>query len=81
MGIVTVGRGNNGEDRTEGAIYKGAIGTYLHGSLLPKNPSLADFLIAKGLQRREEDVGLSELEDSLEWKAHRVAVERSRKTG
>ena len=38
MGRVKIGRGNNGVDGTEGAIYRNAIGCYLHGSLLPKNP-------------------------------------------
>src|SRR5258708_8702288 len=45
LGRAVVGAGNNGEDHTEGAIYKGAIGCYLHGSLLPKNPGLADALL------------------------------------
>src|SRR5207253_3211506 len=42
LGRAIVGAGNNGEDGTEGAVYRGAIGCYLHGSLLPKNPWLAD---------------------------------------
>ena len=45
MGTVKVGRGNNGSDGTEGAIYSNAIGCYLHGSLLPKNPAVTDWLI------------------------------------
>jgi len=80
LGMVTVGFGNNAEDGTEGAIYRGAIGTYLHGSLLPKNPGVADFLIEKALARREEGVRLDPLEDSLELKAHDSAVVRARKT-
>ncbi len=39
------GAGNNGQDDTEGARYRNVIGSYLHGSLLPKNPAVADFLI------------------------------------
>ena len=46
LGQVRIGRGNNGQDGTEGAVYKHAIGCYLHGSLLPKNPVLTDHLIA-----------------------------------
>jgi lipid II isoglutaminyl synthase (glutamine-hydrolysing) len=80
LGMVTVGFGNNAEDRTEGAIYRGAIGTYLHGSLLPKNPGVADFLIEKALARREEGVRLDPLDDALELKAHDSAVVRARKT-
>lgn len=49
---VEYGRGNNGEDGTEGAIVGNAIGTYLHGSLLPKNPALLDWLIAAALRHR-----------------------------
>lgn len=52
FGRVRQGGGNNHDDGTEGARHKNAIGTYLHGSLLPKNPALADFLILRGLQRR-----------------------------
>ena len=40
------GGGNNGEDGTEGAVYRDAYGCYLHGSLLPKNPWFADRLLA-----------------------------------
>src|ERR1700737_4326319 len=46
LGHTLVGAGNNGEDRSEGAVYKGAIGCYLHGSLLPKNPRLAASLLS-----------------------------------
>lgn len=80
LGLVTVGHGNNGEDGTEGAIHKGAIGTYLHGSLLPKNPGVADFLIEKSLSRRSKRVRLDPLDDSLETRAHEAAVARARKT-
>ena len=41
FGTVTSGDGNNGRDRTEGARVHHVIGTYLHGSLLPKNPRVA----------------------------------------
>jgi len=51
LGKVLKGYGNNAEDATEGAIYRNAFGTYLHGSLLPKNPHFADYLIGLALQR------------------------------
>ena len=61
------GYGNNGVDKTEGAVYKNAYGTYLHGSLLPKNPHFADHLLRLALRRRYgEDVELAPLDDSLE---------------
>ncbi len=52
LGKVLKGYGNNAEDYTEGAIYRNAYGTYLHGSLLPKNPHFADYLIQLALQRK-----------------------------
>ncbi len=51
LGRVLRGHGNNSEDHTEGAIYRNAFGTYLHGSLLPKNPHFADHLLALALHR------------------------------
>jgi CobQ-like glutamine amidotransferase family enzyme len=45
LGNVIRGAGNNGGDDWEGARYKNIIGSYLHGSLLPKNPRIADWLI------------------------------------
>ena len=52
LGKVLKGHGNNAEDGTEGAIYRNTYGTYLHGSLLPKNPHFADHLIALALRRK-----------------------------
>lgn len=51
LGKVLKGYGNNAQDGTEGAIYRHAFGTYLHGSLLPKNPHFADHLIELALKR------------------------------
>ena len=51
LGKVLRGHGNNAEDHTEGAVYRNAYGTYMHGSLLPKNPHFADYLIALALER------------------------------
>ena len=78
LGKVIVGAGNNGEDGTEGAIYKNAFGCYLHGSLLPKNPHFADLLITKTLKRRYGKVKIKPLDDSIEWQAHKSAVTRTR---
>ncbi|MDE3094475.1 MAG: glutamine amidotransferase [Chloroflexota bacterium] len=71
---VRRGFGNNGEDRTEGAIYRNAIGTYVHGSLLPKNPALADHLIATALRRRHGEVALAPIDDRAELRAHEAAL-------
>jgi len=51
LGKVLKGHGNNSEDATEGAVYRNTYGTYLHGSLLPKNPHFADYLIGLALRR------------------------------
>ena len=80
MGKVRVGRGNNGRDGTAGTIDKNAIGCYLHGSLLPKNPALADWLIERGLSRNGQAVTLQPLDDEIERVAHASAIDRAVKT-
>ena len=81
IGRVKVGRGNNGRDRFEGARYKNALGCYLHGALLPKNPALTDWLLEAGLRHAlGEAAELSPLDDRLESAAHATAVERAIKT-
>lgn len=71
LGIVVVGNGNNGEDKTAGGRYKNVFGTYLHGSLLPKNPHFADYLIELALEKRYgKKIKLSKLDDALELKTH-----------
>ena len=82
LGRALVGAGNNGQDHTEGAVYKGAIGCYLHGSLLPKNPWLADHLLATALRHATgERVALKPLDDRLEEDAHQAVVARVRGAG
>lgn len=82
LGRVLVGAGNNGEDGTEGAVYRQAHGCYLHGALLPKNAWLADRLLAAGLRHRYgDDVSLAPLEDRLEEEAHLVMAARVRAGG
>ncbi len=78
LGRVIHGHGNNGEDGTEGCVYRRAIGTYLHGSLLPKNPGLADWLILQALRRRYDLESLPPLNDALEEAAHRAALDLMR---
>src|SRR5215813_3038714 len=52
LGRVLYGHGNNSEDHHEGCVYRNTYGTYLHGSLLPKNPHLADHILGLALDRR-----------------------------
>ena len=75
LAFVTVGNGNNGKDKTEGARYKNVFGTYLHGSLLPKNPHLADYLISLALDKRYNDkIQLKKLDDKIEYSAHNSVI-------
>ena len=80
LGKVVRGAGNNTTDGTEGVRFNNVIATYLHGSLLPKNPTIADFLIAKALERRGISTdNLKPLDvDTLAQTAQQVAAERPR---
>lgn len=74
---VIKGYGNNGDDGTEGVVYKNAIGSYLHGPLLPKNPQIADWLITKALEiKYNHIIKLEPLDDSLEQKAKKAIAHR-----
>lgn len=74
---VLKGFGNNGKDGTEGVVYKNAIGCYFHGPLLPKNPSIADWLIQKALEvKYGESFQLKPINDTLELQAQKAIVLR-----
>lgn len=76
LGMMLSGNGNNGEDKTEGARYKNVFGTYSHGSLLPKNPVLCDFILQTALNHRYDGAEpLAPLDDTLELNAHRYMQE------
>ena len=71
LGTVLKGHGNDGVSGSEGALRNHAIGTYLHGPLLPKNPQLADWLISRALERRTgKPVKLAPLPDEEERAAN-----------
>jgi len=79
---ILVGNGNNGEDGTEGALYKNCIATYSHGPFLPKNPHVADWLIKKALEvKYKNTIELKQLDDTLEWQAHEYILNRFSKGG
>lgn len=74
---VIKGFGNNGGDKTEGAVYKNVIACYYHGPLLSKNPHIADWLISQSLKGKyKKEIKLSVLDDELEWKAHDEILRR-----
>jgi len=82
LGRVVSGFGNNGEDGLEGCRVGSAVGTYLHGPLLPRNPWLADWLIARALARKAgEPPELDPLPDDLERSAREVSAERADSRG
>ncbi|WP_291493581.1 hypothetical protein [Desulfurella sp.] len=77
FGYVKLGFGNNGFDKTEGALFKNIIACYQHGPLLPKNPHLTDYIILKALENKYGlSVNLQELDDSLELKAFNTLLNR-----
>lgn len=79
LGYVMRGFGNEGDGGYEGGWYKNAFGTYLHGSLLPKNPWFCDHLIQAALfNRYGSPIPLDKIDDSLEIAAHNAAVERAK---
>ncbi len=78
LGYIKKGFGNRGDGGYEGGVYKNAFGTYLHGSLLPKNPWFADYLISLAYFRRYHDnIDLALLDDQIELEAHRAALTRA----
>lgn len=71
--IVKKGAGNNGQDKTEGAVSHNTIGTYLHGSILPKNPAVADYLIEIAAMRKFGEFLPEIIDDHFAELAHKTA--------
>jgi hypothetical protein len=78
LGMVIKGAGNNGQDGTEGARYRNVLASYLHGSLLPKNPAIADFLIEKAIIKKYGEFTPTVIEDRFAELAREVAAKRPR---
>jgi lipid II isoglutaminyl synthase (glutamine-hydrolysing) len=83
LGRVVYGFGNDGSSGLEGCRVGNAVGTYLHGPLLPRNPWLADWLLSRALAHVGAGAPpeLEPLPDDLEAQAFRVSAERARKRG
>jgi CobQ-like glutamine amidotransferase family enzyme len=83
LGSVVAGFGNDGRSGYEGCRVGRAIGTYLHGPLLPRNPWLADWLLSQALAHAlgDEPLELEPLPDRLEAAAHEVSAQRARDRG
>jgi len=78
LGTVTRGAGNNGQDDFEGARHRNVIGSYLHGSLLPKNPSIADWMIEQAATKRYGDFTPKPINDQFANRAREYAAKRPR---
>jgi CobQ-like glutamine amidotransferase family enzyme len=83
LGRVVAGFGNDGESGYEGCRIGRALGTYLHGPLLPRNPWLADWLLAQALAHATggDPPDLEPLSDDLERRAHEVSSRRAHERG
>jgi CobQ-like glutamine amidotransferase family enzyme len=81
LGRCLVGGGNNGADGAEGVRSENIIGTYVHGSLLPKNPHLTDHLLTLALSRRHGGYLLPPFSADEEMAAHQAMAARVRREG
>jgi CobQ-like glutamine amidotransferase family enzyme len=83
LGRVVAGYGNDGKTGFEGCRVGRALGTYLHGPLLPRNPWLADLVLSWAIAHatQSEPQPLAPLDDDLERRAHAVAAGRARARG
>jgi CobQ-like glutamine amidotransferase family enzyme len=83
LGRVVAGYGNDGKSAFEGCRVARAVGTYLHGPLLPRNPWLADLLLSWAVAHAtgHDPEPLAPLLDELETAAHSVSAERARRRG
>jgi CobQ-like glutamine amidotransferase family enzyme len=72
IGHVIYGKGNNSKQKVEGARIFNVFGSYMHGSVLPKNPHFTDFLLSLALNVNN----IEPLEDYIEWQAHNAILRR-----
>lgn len=81
LGKTVLGNGNNKKDQNEGCILYNAIGTYMHGPCLSKNPKLVDWFVQKilenkGLKKRQTQEMLENVDNFLENSAHQSIINR-----
>ena len=71
LSYVDRGFGNNGSDKTEGAILNTIVGTYLTGPVLPRNVYFADYLLKITMENKyQETFSLFDEENTLEEDVH-----------
>lgn len=78
LGKVRRGAGNNTQDGSEGARYRNVIGSYMHGSLLPKNPNLADWILQTAITKKFGSFTPGNIDDSYATLARKHALKRPR---
>jgi len=79
FGKVIFGFGNNGMDKTEGIFYKNTIGTYLHGPILPKNPSLTRFFLEKAIEKKyQKKIRMKKFDEEWEKKAREIVIRNNK---
>ncbi len=78
LATVIKGAGNNAKDGNEGARYRNVLGTYLHGSILPKNPAIADFLIRTAVEKKYHEFSNDLIDDLFSDLARDIAQSRPR---
>jgi CobQ-like glutamine amidotransferase family enzyme len=78
LGRVRIGAGNNTQDVSEGARYKNVIGSYMHGSMLPKNPKVADYLVKQAVIRKYGEFTGKKINEPYTEPARAVALKRPR---
>lgn len=78
FGDTKIGQGNNGKDKTEGAVFNNVFGTYMHGPILAKSPVFADYLLKLALESNNQNNELLDIDDNLEILAANVAKQRPR---
>ncbi|AVK63425.1 glutamine amidotransferase [Lactobacillus sp. CBA3606] len=66
LGQVLQGNGNNGQDQSEGVIYKNTFGSYFHGPILARNEALAKRILKLTLQRKYPAADFSALDTLTE---------------
>lgn len=76
LGNCLHGYGNNGKDKNEGCIYKNTFCTYFHGSLLSKNPELADRFLSIALNKKYGNITLEPINDELELMAKETLIKK-----
>lgn len=73
---VLSGHGNEMHSGYEGFMNEQVLATYMHGPLLPKNPDIADAILKHALKKRYGEVTLEPLDDTIEYQAQNVMLER-----